>query len=230
MRELSIILPVYAETDSVRRVVEGLYLHLGEDIEEIILVVHHASPRETLKICGYLREKHPEVWILIQESDGLGNAVREGLAAARAPNILMMDSDGEMMPETAARVVGKLRSGDYDVVVASRWMRGGGALGYRPPKRFFVYLFNAFFRFLFGTPIHDLSLGFKAMRTEVAKSISWEGLYHEIAAETTLRPIRAGYRVGEVPTVWVCRSGVSKNRRGANLRYVRLAFRVWRGK
>ena len=47
--ELSVILPVHSETDSVRQVVEGLYSYLDWAIREVILAVHHASPRKNDK-------------------------------------------------------------------------------------------------------------------------------------------------------------------------------------
>lgn len=232
MMELSVVLPIYSETDSIRKVVEELYNHLDGVIKEVILVVHHASPKETFKICTELSEKYPSrVKLHIQRTRGLGNAVREGIAQVSGTHVLMMDSDGEMSPRTVPRMVRKLLGDDLDMVVGSRWMRGGGTIGYTAPKYVFVRLFDYLFRFLFRTKIHDLSLGFKLMRVEIAKGIKWEGARHEIATETTLRPIRLGYRVGEVPTLWVRRkSGESKNWMGANVRYIRMAIRIWRGR
>ena len=47
--ELSVILPVHSETDSVNQMVEGLYSYLDGAIREVILAVHYASPRENDK-------------------------------------------------------------------------------------------------------------------------------------------------------------------------------------
>lgn len=231
--QLSIILPVHSETDTVRNVVEALLDLVGGYLYEIILVVSHASPEETFKVCLELSEKYSysKVKLHTQKSDGLGNAVREGVNRVSGTHVLMMDSDGEMKPRTVPQMIRKLLDRDLDMVVASRWMKGGGAVGYATLKYVFVRLFNHLFRFMFRTTIHDLSLGFKIMRVELAKNIMWRGEYHEIAAETTLRPIRLGYKVGEVPTVWMRqKTGRSKNWIGANIRYVKMALDIYRGK
>ena len=229
--ELSVILPVYSETDSLRKVVDELFHLLDGVVKEIVLVIHHSSGKETFKVCSDLSVKYPEVRILIQRSNGLGNGIREGLAFVSGSHTLLMDSDGEMLPETVPKMIAKMSNRDYDVVVASRWMKGGGAIGYAPLKYIFVRFFNWVFRFLFRTGIHDLSLGFKILNTRVIKDIQWEGIRHEIATETTLKPIRLGYKVGEVPTVWVRRnSGRSKNWKLANVRYIQMALSIWRGK
>ncbi|MFH0896956.1 MAG: glycosyltransferase family 2 protein [Candidatus Bathyarchaeota archaeon] len=226
---LSIILPVHSETNTVRDITEALLNLLGGDVYEIILVVSSASPEETFKICHSLSEKYSKVEICIQTSNGLGNAIRDGFSRVSGSHVLMMDSDGEMNPQTVPKMVRKLLDENLDMVVASRWMKGGGSIGYTAPKYVFNRFYNRLFRFLFGTNIHDLSLGFKIMRIEAAKGIRWEGVRHEIATETTLRPICIGYKVGEVPTVWVRRmTGKSKNWMFANVRYIRMAVRIWR--
>jgi len=203
---ISVILPVHSETESLKSVAERLIKLIGDGIYEIILIVSPESPMETFKVC-------------------------QGLNYVGGTHVLMMDSDGEMLPETVPNIIEKIVRENCDMVVASRWMKGGGAIGYTAPKYVFVHLFNAVFRFLYRTRIHDLSLGFKLMRVEVAKKIHWEGEYHEIAVETTLRHIRFGYKVGEVPTVWVRRKrGKSKNWMRANIRYIVMAIRIWMGR
>jgi hypothetical protein len=64
----------------------------------------------------------------------------------------------------------------------------------------------------------------------VLQGFEWQGQYHEIGCETTLRPIRAGYRVGQVPTVWRQRKqGRSNNSFITNFRYVGMALAILTG-
>ena len=228
---ISVILPVHSETESLRSVIKDLTKLIGGDIYEIIIIVSEESPRETFEVCQGLTEKNSKVKIHIQKDKGLGNAVRQGIIYVKGTHILMMDSDGEMLPETVPNMIKKMLDKNCDMIVASRWMKGGGAIGYAAPKYVFTHFFNAFFRFLYRTRIHDLSLGFKLMRVEIAKKIRWEGERHEIATETTLRPIRLGYKVEEVPTLWVRRRfGASKNWTSLNVNYISMALRIWRRK
>lgn len=228
---LSVILPVHSEIDTVKDIVDSLQDLIGDYIYEMILVISYMSPEETFKICFAISEKYSKVKLYTQKSDGLGNAIREGMDRVSGTHILMMDSDGEMNPRTVPEMVDKLLNENLDLVVASRWMEKGGVKGYSLLKFLFVHLFNYFFRFLYRTNIHDLSFGFKIMKTEISKNIRWEGVRHEIATETTLKPIRLGYKVGEVPTVWVRRiCGSSKNWMLANVSYIKIAFRILREK
>ena len=72
--------------------------------------------------------------------------------------------------------------------------------------------FQLIFRLLFRTPVKDLTLGFKLCRADVMQAIHFNAQYHDIGCETTLRPVRAGCSVAEVPTTWVCRTeGSSSN-------------------
>ncbi|MHC4861539.1 MAG: hypothetical protein ACYTDY_15770, partial [Planctomycetota bacterium] len=59
--------------------------------------------------------------------------------------------------------------------------------------------------------------------------IPWAGTLHEIACETSLAPIRAGFKASQVPTVWTRRvEGQTKNTFLRNFRYVRTALRIVR--
>ena len=113
------------------------------------------------------------------------------------------------------------------LVVASRWIKGGGFSGYSPVKYWLNWGFQQIFRILFRTSIHDLTYGFKLMRAELAHGIAWEGTLHEIACETTLKPVRTGAKVAEVPSKWTARTqGQSKNTFMRNFRYVGTAWRI----
>ena len=229
--KLSVVLPVYSETESLISVIGGLTELVGNVIHEIIIIVSAESQRETFEVCQRLVEKDSKVKVYIQNDKGLGNAVRQGISYVTGTYVLLMDSDGEMLPATVPNLIEKIRDEYCDVVVASRWIKGGGAIGYSTLKYVFTQVYNAVFRFLYRTRIHDLSLGFKLMRVEVVKTIPWEGERHEIATETTLKPIRLGYKVEEVPTIWIRRQfGKSKNWMLANVRYIRMALKIWRRK
>lgn len=228
---ISVVLPVYSETETVRQVVGWLREHLAGALEEIIIVLSPRSKPASRDVCRALAESDPRVRLHIQERNpGLGHAVREGLERVRGNIVLMMDSDGEMEIETVPRMIAAMLRDDCGLVVASRWLAGGGFSGYSPIKYGLNWGFQQLFRILFRTPIHDLTYGFKLMRAELARGIAWEGVLHEIACETTLKPIRLGVRVAEVPSRWTARSqGVSKNTFLRNFRYVAMAVRVLRG-
>jgi dolichol-phosphate mannosyltransferase len=200
------VLPVLAEKDTVREIAEGLVSGLGETLHEIILVVAAKAPEDTLTICRAI-EADIEVARFCEQSKspGLGLAVRQGISEATGTHVLLMDSDGEMDVKTVPLMVDKLVEEGVDMVVASRWAPGGGVVGYDPLKYMLNRAFQLLFRILFHTRIRDLTLGFKLCRADVMQALHFNAQYHDIGCETTLRPIRAGCSVAEVPTTWVCR-------------------------
>jgi hypothetical protein len=81
------------------------------------------------------------------------------------------------------------------------------------------------FRMAFLTKLGDLTFGFKILSKEMTETIPWEGTLHEICIETTVKPIKYGYRMEQVPSVWVGRKeGTSVNTFFKNFRYVKMAF------
>lgn len=225
---ISAILPVFGERDSVLEIVSALNGLIASSLEEIILIVSPFSPETTLDVCNEAVRRYPNTRISLQrENPGLGFAIRQGIDEANGEHILMMDSDGEMDVYTVPQMLTVLREHKADLVVGSRWVRGGGVEGYDPIKYVLNRGFQEIFLRIYGTSIHDLTLGFKLGRAAVLKSFHWTSQYHDIACETTLRVIRAGHIVLEVPTFWrKRREGLSKNPFRRNFRYVMVAVRV----
>ncbi len=225
---VSVVLPVFSETETVRDVVLWHREHLGARLEEIVIVLSPRSGEASRAVCRALADEDPRVRVHIQQQNpGLGRAVREGLERTRGNLVLLMDSDGEMEIETVPRMLAAMERGDCGLVVASRWLRGGGFSGYYPLKYVLNWGFQQLVRALYRTRIHDLTYGFKLMRGDLARGIAWAGTLHEIACETTLKPLRLGVGVAEVPSTWTARTqGVSKNTFLRNFRYVAMACSV----
>lgn len=225
---LSVVLPVYAETESVRQIVEALERLVGPRLHEVLIVISRDSPAESFAVSEGLARRTPQVEVMEQRDyPGLGFAIRQGIEAAGGSHILLMDSDGEMDVETVPQMLVALERDDLDLVIGSRWAEGGGVEGYDSFKYYLNMVYQYLFRWLYRTHVRDLTLGFKLGRAEVLQGFDWSGQYHEIGCETTLRPIRAGYRVGEVPTVWrQRRQGRSSNPLWRNLRYVWMALAI----
>lgn len=225
---ISVVLPVYSETDSLRRVVAWIGEHLGDRLLEFVIVLSPRSSPESKKVCDELASQDHRVRVSLQEvNPGLGNAVRQGLLSTRGSVVLMMDSDGEMDNQTVLHMLQEMAKGKYGMVVASRWLAGGGFKGYSRVKQLLNWGFQQVFRILFRTRLHDLTYGFKLINGELARSIVWEGTLHEIACETTLKPVRMGVSVSEVPSRWTARTqGVTKNAFLRNFRYVGMALRI----
>lgn len=159
----------------------------------------------------------------------MGWAVREGLAAASGDYIAIMSADLETEPEGVDRMVKQIERTNCQVVIANRWMKGGGFQNYHRLKLVLNWLFQQIFKRIYATDIGDLTYGFKILKKELTDAITWEGTLHEIFIETTLKPLLLNVSISQVPTVWTGRKeGVSKNSFAINCRYVWLGLKLAR--
>jgi dolichol-phosphate mannosyltransferase len=225
---ISVVMPVFSETDTVRETVAWLAKNLDTRLLEVIIIIAPKSSQESRRVCDELAAQDSRVKVFVQqENPGVGQAFREGYARAKGNVVLSMDSDGEMDVYTIPQMLAEMARGNFGLVVASRWMSGGGFVGYSRWKYVLNWGFQQLFRLLLWTRIHDLTYGFKLLRAELIHQVEWEATLHEIGCETTLKPIRLGVSVSEVPTVWTARTqGKSTNNFLRNFRYVRMALRI----
>lgn len=225
---MSIIITVYSEEKSLSETIHRLFEDDTGYIHEILLVVSPHSSAACLGLCRTLPKQDPRIVFHLQQSgDGVGRAVREGLARASGNYVAIMSADLETEPEAIARMVKKIAATDCDVVIADRWLPGSRFEDYSRIKLVLNWGFQHVFRRIFGTRVGDLTYGFKILRQDVVRGICWEGTRHEIFIETTIKPIKCGYSVERVPTIWKGRKeGKSNNTFFYNLRYVWLALKV----
>jgi dolichol-phosphate mannosyltransferase len=223
---LSVVVTVYSETFSIDETIETL-LHANRGyIREVILLTSPKASQETFEICNKWVAREPLVKLLVQQHNpGIGWAYREGMHAASGNFIALMAGDLETEPAAVDRMVDKIIETGCDEVVANRWMPGGRFENYDPLKLALNWIFQKIFGILFRTRVGDLTFGFKILSKEVADSIAWEGELHEICIETTVMPIKMGFYVEQIPSVWIGRrEGRSVNTFLRNFRYVRTAF------
>ena len=159
-----------------------------------------------------------------QRNPGIGSAYREGMRAASGNFVALMAGDLESEPAAVDRMVDKIIETGCDEVVANRWMPGGKFENYDPLKLVLNWIFQKVFGMLFGTRIGDLTFGFKSWQRG-GSVIEREGELHEICIETTVKPIKMGFYVEQIPSVWIGRrEGRSVNTFLRNFRYVKTAF------
>jgi dolichol-phosphate mannosyltransferase len=220
---------VYSETELLRESVRQIRNVLREWPYEILIVVHPKSSRECLSLCDELG-RESDIRIIIQgPHSGIGWAYREAIPYVSGTHTLIMSSDLETNPADAAALVNKAQETGADILCASRWVRGGGFSGYSPLKLVLNFGYNLIFRALYRTSIHDITFGYKLIRTEVLRGVQWEYGTHEFCAELLLRPLRMGYTAAEVPTRWIKRpEGDSKMTFMRNFRFVSAAWHIFR--
>lgn len=230
-KDVSVLVPVYSEVESLRETVLRTLANLGERVLEVWLLVHRESIPECWEVCRTLAAQDPRVKVHQQQRyPGQGYAYREGVELAQGSLILLMNADLETEPDHAHRLITAMDEGLADVVIASRWARGArfDHKSYGHFKWAANWIVQRFFMVLFDLKVNDLTFAYKVARSEVFKSTVWTGTGHEFAFESTIKPALLGYRIDQVPTSWVGRvEGASHQPLKRNLRHPILGLCLW---
>jgi len=145
------------------------------------------------------RELCPEINIIAQKGHGKGDAIREGIRRATGDIIVMLDADGSMDPEEIPDFIEPLLNG-YDLVRGSRFLPGGGTsdmeMRRKLGNRFLVSLANI----LFGCRHSDLCYGYMAFKRDIIQKFQFESDGFEIETELTIKALKYGLRMIEVPS------------------------------
>jgi dolichol-phosphate mannosyltransferase len=199
---LSIVVPVYNEGENVvptlRGVVERTHMRPLE-----VLVVHDFDEDTTVPVVNRLRAELPEVR-LHRNTLGRGalNAIKSGLAASKAPYVLVTMGDGSDDPNDIDPMYELARSG-ADVVAGSRYMRGGRQVGGPLLKRSMSRVAGLSLHWLGGLPVHDATSNFRMYSRRLLDQVTIESSGgFELGIELTVKAYRLGMRVAEVPTTW----------------------------
>ena len=213
-----LVVPTYNEASNIEAIVTAVRERL--DPPRHVLVVDDSSPDGTGQIADRLAAEHSDVSVLHRpRKEGLGPAYvagfREALAGG-AQLVGQMDADFSHDPADLPRLVAA--SKDADLVLGSRYVRGGGVEEWGPLRRLISRGGCGYARAVLGVGVHDLTGGFKVFRREVLEAIdlaSISAFGYAFQVETSYRAIRAGFRVLEVPIVFRDRRvGQSKMTKG----------------
>lgn len=206
-----LILPTYDEAATLAGVVAGARTALAaEDLH--LLVVDDASPDGT----GALAERLGAEVLHRPAKLGLGSAYVAGFARALdggAELVCQLDADGSHDPAALPGMLALAR-GDADLVLGSRYVPGGGIVGWSPLRRAVSRGGCAYARAVLRVPVRDLTGGMKVWRAGALRAIepaTVRSQGYAFQVELTYRALRRGLRVAETPIVFRERgAGTSK--------------------
>jgi dolichol-phosphate mannosyltransferase len=122
--ELTIVLPSYNEARNIPVMVERIAAALPDTPHEII-VVDDDSLDHTYDVTRAIGSEQPHVRCIRRVGRrGLSGACVEGMMAAAAPVVVVMDADGQHDETILPQMLEKIAEG-ADVVIGSRYVEGG---------------------------------------------------------------------------------------------------------
>jgi dolichol-phosphate mannosyltransferase len=212
-----LILPTYNEAENLEAIVRASLPRLAEAApEHRVLVVDDGSPDGTGAIADRLSAELDAVEVLHRTAkEGLGRAYLAGFqhALAHGADLLIeMDADFSHDPADLPRLI--RAAGDADLVLGSRYVKGGGVENWPPHRRMLSRGGSVYARVILGVPVNDLTGGFKCFRRATLEGIDYLNTHADgygFQIELTYRAYKGGFRVKEIPIVFRDRErGTSK--------------------
>jgi dolichol-phosphate mannosyltransferase len=212
--QVAVIIPTYNERENLEQIVSRLHTAVGG---AEILVVDDNSPDGTGELADKLAATDGHLQVLHRPGkSGLGSAYIAGFrwALDRGYGVMVeMDADGSHQPEELPKLLTALERG-ADLVIGSRWVPGGSVHNWPRSRELLSRAANAYTRIVLGISVRDATGGFRAYRAATLRAIDLgqvlsQGYCFQI--DLTLRALRAGLTVAEVPITFTERTrGASK--------------------
>ncbi|HYK95354.1 MAG TPA: polyprenol monophosphomannose synthase [Candidatus Dormibacteraeota bacterium] len=198
-----VVLPTYDEAENLPGIAAAILDALPA---ANLLVVDDSSPDGTGEIADRLAIENPRIRVHHRPGKaGLGRAYLDGFRVALeggATSLVQMDADWSHDPAVLPAIVAPIAAGRADLVIGSRYVRGGVVLDWGVGRRLISRLGSVFARAVLSVRPHDLTGGFKAWRAETLAAIPFGGVHaggYVFQIEMTYRASRGGARIVEVP-------------------------------
>ena len=208
-----VLVPTYNERESLPRLLE----QLRAEVPFVdVLVIDDNSPDRTGDVADAYAATDPQISVLHRaDKEGLGRAYLHGFqwALERGYDALVeMDADGSHQPKHLHSILAALA--DADLVIGSRWVRGGAVQNWPLSRRALSVGGNLYTKLILGMPVSDATAGYRAYRATTLETIGLDQVASQgycFQVDLTARTVRAGLTVKEVPITFVERDlGASK--------------------
>ena len=210
-----VVIPTYNERENVAAMAAAVLENLPSGGR--LLFLDDNSPDGTGAIIDGLCARDPRIAVLHRvKKEGLGRAYVAGFARALAlgaTHVVEMDCDFSHDPKDIPRMLAAVA--DADVVVGSRYVKGGRCVGW-PFQRWFVSFFGGrFIRFVLGVPVQDPTGGFKCFTRAALERLgdfsAIRSFGYSFQMEMNWRMAQMGLRLKEIPITFTeRRAGTSK--------------------
>ena len=173
--DLSVVVPLYNEEESLPHLVEQLLAALRPSGERFELVlVNDGSSDRTAEVLERLSQDIPElVGVVLRKNYGQTAAMAAGFDVAQGEVIVSLDGDLQNDPADIPMLLAKLREG-YDLVSGWRHQRQDAALQRKLPSK----IANRLIGRVTGVRLHDYGCSLKAYRRDVLSDMRLYGELH----------------------------------------------------
>lgn len=229
---LSIVLPTYNESQNIASMLDSIAETLPADASGEIIVVDDNSPDGSGDIASRhaknIGNKKLRVQVICRpDKQGLSSAILAGVQSAAGDIVVVMDGDFSHPPNAIPLMVEELQNPECDIVVASRYVKGGSVIGWPFKRRLMSKGATKIAQVGLGIEVNDPMSGFFAFRRHIIEGIKFDAIGYKMLLEILVKA--KGARVKEVPYTFTNRrDGTSKLDSSVIFDYIRAVLRLYR--
>ena len=172
--------------------------------------------------------KHCLVKVIHRDSKyGLVSAILQGIHASSGEYVLVMDADFSHSPEVIPIMIEEIQNSDYDVVIGSRYTKGGSIIGWPLRRRLISTAATKIAQYVLKVRTQDPMSGFFICKRHVLEDIDINTKGYKILLEILVK--KEGIKVKEVPYIFSDRKlGESKMDRSVITDYLKAVWTLYR--
>ena len=200
---LGVIIPVYNEANNIGKTLTALEEKIKTP--HCIYIIYDFEEDNTLPVVREYINKGLDLKLVRNPKRGVVNAIKTGLRKAEENYLLVtmadMSDDYSVVDDMCDLMVK-----GYDVVCGSRYMKGGKQIGGPVIKKTISRIAGVSLKYVAGIPTHDITNSFKLYRKKILDTIDIQsdGGF-EIGMELVVKAHFSGFKVAEIPCVWMDR-------------------------
>jgi len=198
--KLSVIVPVYNEKRTIEVILDKVR---RSPVEKEIIVVDGDSEDGTKEILREQRKYKNTTVIFQKKRNGRGGALKEGIKVATGDIVIFQDADLEVDPDDYPRLIKPIEEGKADVVFGSRFLED------KPKMRFLQYwgnyILNLMVNIFYNQKLTDVETCYQVFKREFIKDIEIKNNDFAFTVELTIKLIKAGYKILEIPISYIPR-------------------------
>lgn len=199
--KLSVIMPVYNEDKTLPHIIEKVK---SINIDKELIIIDDGSNDRTKQVLNNIIGGGSIKIISHPVNKGKGAAIRTALDYVTGEVVIIQDADLEYEPDDYHMLMEPIKNNMAEVVYGSRFLVKDKVTS---PVHFVINRFLTLLtNLLLGVHLTDMETCYKMFKTKIIKELNLSSNGFEIEPELTIKTLKKGYKIYEVPISYKPRS------------------------